>query len=83
MVGRECAYCQLVKRTTNKEEPFLCEQCMRSFGRSFLLDNITSLEVPNKPYKESKREVHILALLFTIALILLIVIIYMSLRKIV
>jgi len=35
---RECIWCKKVRRTTNKEEPYLCEIDLRSKGREELLN---------------------------------------------
>ena len=36
-MNRKCIECEEVRRTTNKQNPYLCELCLRSIGRLMML----------------------------------------------
>ncbi len=36
-MNRLCGICNKVRRTTNKESPYVCEICLRSEGRRLIL----------------------------------------------
>ncbi len=39
IIKRKCVICEQVRRTTNTETPFVCEdECLRDEGRKLLLD---------------------------------------------